>query len=122
MVNAGKSAVEAAFGVTLGRRFVSAAIAHQCPALGGESHASRSRRIPVPGGTVTPRQYFNRRFRPVLSGQSGSRPREPQPDLKPILLAGQKGFEIDSLSSDFYQRTIELRSGSDQGKGSTTRQ
>lgn len=36
-------------------------------------------------------------------------PKEPQDGLKSIQLAGQRGFEIDPLASDFYKRIIELR-------------
>lgn len=36
-------------------------------------------------------------------------PREPQSGLTSILLAGQRGFEIDPIASDFYKQIIELR-------------
>ncbi len=47
-------------------------------------------------------------------------PKEPQDGLKPIQLAGQSGFEIDPLASDFYKRIIELR-GQIQRKAKTAR-
>ena len=36
-------------------------------------------------------------------------PRPPQPNLKPIRVAGEKEFTVDPYKDDFYKRVIELR-------------
>ncbi len=36
-------------------------------------------------------------------------PRSPQPNLKPIRVAGEKEFTVDPYKDDFYKRVIELR-------------
>ena len=37
-------------------------------------------------------------------------PREAQPDLRPVTIAGNPEYRIDPYADDFYRRVIDLRS------------